>query len=178
MNLRDLNMANFCSECKTENSEKSKFCSSCGTALVITQSKMTSFPDAIKLFFRRCFDFRGRSTRAEYWWAILFLILVSLVLAGIDALIGTFDSELGIGFLGAFGGLVLLIPEISLGVRRLHDINKSGKLILLLLPMYLSFFFPLLDSISLISFGLSLPLLWWAIQPSNKETNKYGPPRL
>ena len=99
-------MANFCSECKTENSEKSKFCSSCGTALVITQSKMTSFPDAIKLFFRRCFDFRGRSTRAEYWWAILFLILVSLVLAGIDALIGTFDSELGIGFLGAFGGLV------------------------------------------------------------------------
>ena len=171
-------MANFCSECKTENSEKSKFCSSCGTALVITQSKMTSFPDAIKLFFRRCFDFRGRSTRAEYWWAILFLILVSLVLAGIDALIGTFDSELGIGFLGAFGGLVLLIPEISLGVRRLHDINKSGKLILLLLPMYLSFFFPLPDSISLISFGLSLPLLWWAIQPSNKETNKYGPPRL
>ena len=41
----------------------------------------------------------------------------------------------------------------------------------------LSWIFALPDSISLISFGLGLPLLWWAIQPSNKETNKYGPPR-
>ena len=65
MNLRDLNMANICSKCSKESSEKSKFCGSCGTVLIIPQSKMTSFPDAIKLFFRRCFDFRGRSTRAE-----------------------------------------------------------------------------------------------------------------
>ena len=181
-------MANFCSECKTENSEKSKFCSSCGTALVITQSKMTSFPDAIKLFFRRCFDFRGRSTRAEYWWTFLFVGLVCFVLSLIEGGIflansDTVNSDLRFSFLTRFWFLVILIPSLSLGVRRLHDISQDGKLILLSVPLWVNvisdsfFHLHLPGLISGIFFIMCLPLFFWAILSSHKVTNKHGPPR-
>ena len=139
-------MANICSKCRRENPQENEFCGSCGTPLLITQntqSKMISFPDAIKLGFLRAFDFKGRSTRAEYWWWVLFLLLAYLVLFGIDAMIGTF-------FLSDLWWLVTFIPELSLGIRRLHDINKEGKWILLSFPVYLDI---------LISYWIELPLI-------------------
>ena len=173
-------MANICSKCRRENPQENEFCGSCGTPLLITQntqSKMISFPDAIKLGFLRAFDFKGRSTRAEYWWFALFWVLVTFVLAGIDEATGTFSSASGFGLLSGLWIVVTLFPELSLGIRRLHDINKSGKFILLGLPMYLDYLLPLSNLILFIAFVMLLPLLWWAIQPSNKQTNKYGPLR-
>ena len=173
-------MANICSKCRRENPQENEFCGSCGTPLLITQntqSKMISFPDAIKLGFLRAFDFKGRSTRAEYWWFQLFLLLAYLVLIGIDAMIGTFNPDFGVGFLSGLGWLATFIPSLSLGIRRLHDINKEGKWILLSFPVYLDILISLPLAISFIFFITCLPLIWWAIQPSNKEANKYGPPR-
>ena len=170
-------MANICSKCRRENPQENEFCGSCGTPLLITQntqSKMISFPDAIKLGFLRAFDFKGRSTRAEYWWWVLFLLLAYLVLFGIDAMIGTF-------FLSDLWWLVTFIPELSFGIRRHHDINKECKLILLSFPVYLdiliSYWIELPLIISFIFFIMCLPLIWWAIKPSVQFTLKYGPPR-
>ena len=41
---------------------------------------MVSFAGAIVLGFQRYFDFSGRSSRSEYWWWILFVLVADVVL--------------------------------------------------------------------------------------------------
>ena len=74
---------------------------------------MVSFPKAILLGFKNYINFRGRSTRAEFWW--MFLVYV---------LLGQMLPYLVSGFWIAT--LALIIPITSLTTRRLHDIGKSG----------------------------------------------------
>ena len=74
------------------------------------------FVTAIKLFFANYANFRGRSTRAEYWFATLFVFLVSFVLGLIADV------------LSSIWGLAVLIPTLAIGCRRFHDAGKSGKL--------------------------------------------------
>lgn len=91
---------------------------------------------------KRYAEFSGRSSRAEFWWFYLFLFIIMMVLwfvlVGSLAGLGSSVSETGepsAGALGAMGGgvilmgllsLAVLIPTIAVGVRRLHDTNRSG----------------------------------------------------
>jgi uncharacterized membrane protein YhaH (DUF805 family) len=59
-------------------------------------------------------DFEGTATRSEFWWFILFIIVI-------DALLGIASRPLT----GVFG-LAMLLPYFAVGVRRLHDTNRSG----------------------------------------------------
>ena len=68
--------------------------------------------------FVRYFDFEGRSSRAEFWHWQLFRVLLFLSLTFLETVL---FSGLNFTF-----NLFLLIPEISVSIRRLHDINKSG----------------------------------------------------
>ena len=74
--------------------------------------------------------FGGRSRRKEYWYFVLFSLIVSLVLSAIDALLGTFGST-NVGLLGGIYGLAVLIPSIAVSVRRLHDIDRTGWWVLI-----------------------------------------------
>ena len=117
---------------------------------------MVSFPDAIRLGFQHYFDFRSRSTRAEYWWWVLFVILTQQAL-------NVVNIRIGILF-----GLAVLIPGLALGTRRLHDINKSGWWLLMWFCIFL------------VRFGIFLiapviVLIVWHTKPSDEGTNKYGP---
>jgi uncharacterized membrane protein YhaH (DUF805 family) len=78
-----------------------------------------NFFDAIKTCLRKYADFGGTASRSEYWWFYLFTLLGSLVL-------GALSSTLG----GVFSLLVLL-PSLAAGARRLHDTDRSGWLQLL-----------------------------------------------
>jgi uncharacterized membrane protein YhaH (DUF805 family) len=91
--------------------------------------------------------FSGRSRRKEYWFFLLFNIIVSIVLGGIDALLGTFSSSANIGLLSGIYGLAVLIPTLALTVRRLHDIDRTGWWILIGLV-------PLIGGIVLLVFAL------------------------
>ncbi|MDE5682700.1 MAG: DUF805 domain-containing protein [Muribaculaceae bacterium] len=75
------------------------------------------FITAIKMFFANYANFKGRSTRAEYWWVMLFMFLVSCVLS----MFGTLGNYINYAF-----SLACLIPGLALGTRRLHDTGKSG----------------------------------------------------
>jgi uncharacterized membrane protein YhaH (DUF805 family) len=110
---------------------------------------MVSFPDAIRLGFQHYFDFRSRSTRAEYWWWLLFVILTQQAL-------NVVNIRIGILF-----GLAVLIPGLALGTRRLHDINKSGWWLLMWFGIFL--IVPV------------IVLIVWHTKPSDEGTNKYGP---
>ena len=71
--------------------------------------------------------FSGRSRRKEYWYFVLFNIIVAIVLSGIDALLGTFSPSSNIGLLSGIYCLAILIPSLAVTVRRLHDITRSGQ---------------------------------------------------
>ena len=67
----------------------------------------------------------GRASRSECWWFVVFGLIVGFVLGFVD---GVFNLQLGYGagFLGLLGTVFLFVPSLAVGVRRLHDTNRSG----------------------------------------------------
>ena len=79
--------------------------------------------------------FEGRAGRAEFWYFVLINMAVSMVLSYINRLINSGDA-LSIGYIGFLYSLAVLIPSLAVGVRRLHDIGKSGAwLFIILIPI-------------------------------------------
>jgi uncharacterized membrane protein YhaH (DUF805 family) len=103
--------------------------------------------------------FHGRSRRAEYWYFVLFNLIVAVVLAGIDTLLGTFSSAQNIGLLSGIYSLAVIIPTLAVTFRRLHDIDRSGWWILINLV-------PLIGTIVLFVF---------ALMDGTPGDNRYGP---
>ena len=127
----------FCKQCGTQLEEGMAFCTNCGAKQVDEQATMNyyagtntgatpasvTFGEAIKLFFTNYANFTGRATKSEYWWAFLFNFLVSLATSWIPV----------VGQIIAFA---LLIPGLSVGIRRLHDTGKTWTYILMgLIPL-------------------------------------------
>ena len=78
--------------------------------------------------------FEGRARRSEYWYFFLFNIIASFLTGILDFSLGTFDEASEIGLLGTVYSLGILVPSIAVGVRRMHDVGKSGWF--LLIPIY------------------------------------------
>lgn len=76
--------------------------------------------------WKRAFDFNGVSSRKEFWMAYLFNFLFGIVIFIIQ-LVSPNTAKV----ISAVYGLAVILPYISLTIRRLHDINKSGYNILL-----------------------------------------------
>lgn len=71
--------------------------------------------------------FDGRARRSEYWYFVLFNVIISFIL-------GFIGGFIGFAFLGNLYSLAVLLPAIAVGVRRMHDVGKSGWF--LLIPIY------------------------------------------
>jgi len=95
-------------------------------------------------------DFSGRATRTEYWMFYLTYIIAVVVASVIDSIIG-------LPVLTLILGLGLLIPSLSVTVRRLHDTGRSGWMIF----------------ISLVPLIGGLIVLFFLVQDS-REDNDYG----
>ncbi len=81
-------------------------------------------------------DFSGRARRKEYWFFVLFNIIISVALTVIDVMVGTYSQAIGIGLLACIYALAVLIPGIAVSVRRLHDTDRSGWwLLIVLIPI-------------------------------------------
>ncbi|MDB5522264.1 MAG: yhaH [Rhizobium sp.] len=110
-----------------------------------------NFADAVKSVLTLNYaNFNGRASRSEYWWWILFVIIVSIVLSVVDSMIG-------MQILGPIFSLATLIPGIAVAIRRLHDIGRSGWWFLIVFTIIGAFV-----------------LIYWFIQPSEPD-NQYGP---
>lgn len=81
------------------------------------------FGEAVKTCFSKYVTFSGRAPRSEYWWFMLFLLLAQLALGVLDAMA---FGDAQAGPLGMVFGLAVCLPAISVTVRRLHDIGRSG----------------------------------------------------
>ena len=72
-------------------------------------------------------EFNGRARRSEYWYFVLFNTIISVVLAAIGYAANT-------SILRGLYSLAVLLPSIAVGVRRMHDVGKSGWFVLV--PIY------------------------------------------
>lgn len=72
-------------------------------------------------------EFKGRARRSEYWYFTLVNVLISIVLTIVEINMGT-------TFINTVYSLAVLVPSIAVGVRRMHDVGKSGWF--LLIPIY------------------------------------------
>jgi len=81
-----------------------------------------NFFEAIKSCFTKYVTFAGRASRAEFWYFFLFYIICNTIAPIMDIFI--FDTFYGMFFWIVY--IITLFPYISVWVRRLHDINRSG----------------------------------------------------
>ena len=97
------------------------------------------------------FNINGRARRTEYW--MYFLVYIAIVIVA-----GILDSIIGLGLIGALVALAHLIPSITVGVRRLHDINKSGWWLLIALVPIIGW----------------IIAIYWAVKEGDATDNLYG----
>lgn len=70
--------------------------------------------ESIRVCFSKYVEFTGRAGRPEYWWFMLFIVVVSVVLSMVSNTVSAVFS------------LATLLPSISAATRRLHDTGRSG----------------------------------------------------
>jgi len=113
---------------------------------------------AIQVYTKRYFQFSGRASRPEFWLSAL-LLTIAYVGAGIlDYSFGMLSPISWVGPIGWIVWIITLIPAVAVGVRRLHDSNRSGL-------WYLS---------------TAVPVIGWvffivlACLPGTQEQNRFG----
>lgn len=127
------------------------------------------FPAAAGRFFKKYATFSGRASRSEYWWWTLIAVVVSVIL---NIIVGSGSTTNAYGsatagpgaipgvIIGGIWALATIVPGLALAVRRLHDVNMSGWLLLLALVPFLG----------------ALALLVFMILPSNPSGQRYDRP--
>ncbi len=111
-----------------------------------------SFQDAVRrVVLEKYADFNGRARRSEFWYFVLFQVLVGIVASILDQILGTERIVSGLV------SLALLLPGLAVGARRLHDTGRSGWWQLL----------------SLTIVGIIVLIVWWA--GDSHADNAHGP---
>ena len=114
-----------------------------------------NFAQAITSGFQHYVTFAGRASRSEYWYWVLFTIIGGIVTFILDRAV---FPESDLSPLNAIFNLVCFLPSLAIGVRRLHDIGRTGWWLLLALTII----------------GV-IVLLVWACQKGDAGPNQYGP---
>ena len=111
-----------------------------------------SFIDAVESAFSKYVTLSGRASRSEYWWFVAFCTAISLIASVIERYNGSSFPNLVIT-------LVTFIPGITLGVRRLHDKDRSGWWLLIVFVPFIGW----------------LILLYWNVTRGTLGENRFGP---
>lgn len=134
-------------------------------------------------------DFTGRAARAEYWWYVLALIIIYILVRIVESIFGVNRMVFGV-----YGPLTLLIaaativPNLAVGVRRLHDTDRSAWWLLLLVPYLVSAFlmveayaagsmagFGAAGLVGLVGLVCCLIFLALMVLPGTAGSNRFGP---
>lgn len=118
------------------------------------QRQVTFKEAVVKAIQQNYCNFSGRASRSEFWWFYLFCIVIGWVINLVFM-----SSETANYIVSGVFSLALLLPNLGLAVRRLHDIGKSGWLLFLA-------FIPVV--------GIIILIVWWC-KDSQMEPNEYGP---
>ena len=124
----------------------------------ITEPNDRNLSWAVKTCFTKYATFKGRASRKEYWYFCLFNFLVFAILYRLAYAIN--NESLSLFFLGVvcLYSIVVILPGLSVTIRRLHDVGKSGWFYWIVLIPYLG----------------GLILLYFMCKKGNSGENKYG----
>ena len=120
------------------------------------------FTEAVRTVLSNYATFSGRARRAEYWWFTLFSFLMHGTLQIVDRMTsggGTGWETGGPGLLDGLYSLAVLLPTIAVGVRRLHDVGRSGWWWLLVMIPVVGW----------------VVLLYWTVRRGDMGPNAFGP---
>ncbi|MEO7634328.1 MAG: DUF805 domain-containing protein [Sphingomicrobium sp.] len=135
--------------------------------------------ESVMQTFRKFADYSGRASRHEFWMFFAFLLIVNAAARFISMMTG-----MGLGLSGLVG-LLLIVPQFGVAVRRLHDVGHSGKE--LIVPCAMLAFLPVLFAFQgilprIIGLGvLGITLLAFAniltlfLKKGGTVPNRYGP---
>jgi uncharacterized membrane protein YhaH (DUF805 family) len=129
-------------------------------------------------------DFNGRVGRAQFWWYILVVVVLSI---GVSIV-----ASVTVHLLSTLFSLAMLLPNLGMNVRRLHDVGKPGIWVLILaVPLLLMILLGLLvvlsagllfgllfltPLISLLALAAAAVMIYFCVQPGDAGSNAYGPP--
>ena len=126
-------------------------------------------------------EFKGRASRAEFWTFFLFVLIAQAVARVVDVLFGGW--LLG-GAFSLLAAVLLFVPQLAVTARRLHDVNRSGRelivpfLMLLAMPLFVMFRGFIAGIVALGYYGIVLllfaNLLLLLIKRGSSIPNKYG----
>ena len=115
-----------------------------------------TFIESIITCYKKIFNYSGRASKSEYWWFQLYFVLVTILMfITVENENVSYDVSRIIFFLHLFNNL----PIFSAGVRRFHDINRSGW-------TFLAVLIPIIGTIWV--------LILFA-EDGSKGKNKFGP---
>jgi len=114
------------------------------------------FTDAIKTGFHKYIGFSGRAMRSEYWYWVLFVLLLQIVAWLIDMTVFGFNTT-GVNPIGLIVSLATLLPGLAVSVRRLHDTDRTGWWVLIALTVIGAFV-----------------LIYWACLRGTVGANQFG----
>jgi uncharacterized membrane protein YhaH (DUF805 family) len=153
----------FCRGCGKEIHSTAIACPHCGapqnsntsqndSAGVITSDsfdaiEQMSFGKSISTCLSKYADFKGRAQRSEYWWFVLFTMLLGIIAGLID------KSDV----LSLILNIAFLLPSLGAATRRLHDVNRSGWWQLIAITVI----------------GI-IPLIIWLASKPDADVNQYG----
>ncbi|NIY96195.1 DUF805 domain-containing protein [Salipiger sp. HF18] len=163
------------------------------------------FLPAIKSGFRNYATFSGRASRPQFWWWVLFVMLGAILCTALDSVFFGTNPETGevSRVLAAVFQLVILLPTLAVGFRRMHDTGRPGWYYLL--PMLVTMglmFLTLFGMMAAVRMGGNVPpgdagmmlggiwliaiwlvqivllvlMIWWLTRPSDPAPNAYGVP--
>jgi uncharacterized membrane protein YhaH (DUF805 family) len=149
----------------------------CSTHHIRTGEGLMGFGEAIRTCLRKYVDFNGRASRSEYWWFALFYFLVGAVARLLDMFI--FQSPRTGGPVDIVVSLALLLPSLSVFVRRLHDLDRTGWWTLLfcvaiggaMIPAAMG---PMSGLFIVVFLGLCIWLLIWTMMKGTIGPNHFG----
>lgn len=113
------------------------------------------FGEAISSGLGKYATFTGRAARSEFWYFVLFTIIVDAVANVLDAV--AFHA-MDIQPISLLAGLALLLPSLAVNARRLHDIDRSFAWVLIWFTII----------------GIFV-LIYWYCQPGTQGDNRFGP---
>jgi uncharacterized membrane protein YhaH (DUF805 family) len=108
------------------------------------------FFDAIRICFAKYVDFTGRASRPEFWYFVLFVFIAELSLL-------VAYRPLGIAFV-----IAAILPRLAVAIRRLHDIDRSGWWIFIVVIPVVGW----------------IMLLIWYCKKGDEHANRFGDPPL
>ena len=160
---------------------------------------------AVGSVFGKYVTFSGRAPRSEFWWFVLFVIIVSIVLAILDSMIFGVNAVTGEPrqVLSGIFQLAVFLPALAVGFRRMHDSGRPGWYYLapFLIVVVLSLISVvglavavklgpeglesgagmMMGGVAVMLIGiaqlvLTVLMIYWLTRPSDPAENRYGPP--